>query len=606
MTLDQIMLCALLAATALLFVSGRVRHDLVALAALLAAVLLGLVPADQAFSGFGNAAVITVACVLVLSHGLQRSGVVDALARALLPSGLGSISTIAALSALAAALSAFMNNVGALALMMPIAMKAASRLDMQPGQFLMPLAFGSILGGMTTLIGTPPNLIVAEYRHEVTGEAFAIFDYAPVGLAVAVAGLIFIVVIGWRLVPVRERSGIEGFDTGTYFSEVVVPEDSKAAGMTLRQIENAIEDSEIQILGLVRDNSLRHSPSPRIKARANDILILEAEPEGLSAAVSSLGLTLSDPRSAEAQDTHETEGEPRNRLMGIIKPSDEPVSLVELVVAPNSPLIGRSPRGLDLRHRFRLSLLAITRQDRRRIGRLGTARLRSGDVLLMQGTSDALSEFAADHELMPLADRPISFPSRTEMLTAGGIMIAAVTMAASGLLATPVSFALGVLAVVLTGVVPLRGLYQAVDWPVIVLLACLLPVANAMLTTGAADLIATKLVDYVAGGAPVLALVVILLVTMTLSDVMNNAATVAVMAPIALGVAGSLGASQDAYLMAVAIGGSCAFLTPIGHQNNTLILGPGGFRFGDYWRLGAPIQVIVVAVSVPMILLVWG
>ena len=531
---------------------------------------------------------------------------------------------IAALTGLAALLSAFMNNVGALALLMPIALKAATKLDLPAGRLLMPLAFGSILGGMITLIGTPPNLIVADYRREVTGEAFAMFDYAPVGLAVALAGVGFIITIGWRLVPVRKRSGTEGFETGRYFSEVTVPEGSKAAVLTLRRIEQAVTETEIQVLGLVRGGTHKPSPSPRSKAKENDILIIEAEPDGLSAAISTLGLVLSErgdsPRDKAKgkekgkekanEKTKEKDGEEdtprRNPLLDRLRKDEDPIELTELVVAPNSALIGRSPRGLNLRDQFHISLLAISRQDRRQIGRLRTARLRSGDVLLMQDTADALAEFSAEHDCLPLADRPLNFPSRSEMATAAGIMLGAIALAASGIAAAPVAFALGVFGVALTGIIPRRRLYQSIDWPVVVLLACMLPVAGAMLTTGTADLIATALVDSIAGGAPVLSLAILLLVTMTLSDVMNNAATVAVMAPIALGIATSLGASPDAYLMAVAIGGSCAFLTPIGHQNNTLILGPGGFRFGDYWRLGGPVQLIVIAVSLPMLMLVWG
>nr|WP_283055214.1 SLC13 family permease [Thetidibacter halocola] len=590
-------LCAILGVTVLLFVSGRLRHDLVAIAALLASVLAGLVPADRAFEGFGSTAVITVACVLILSNALQRSGAVDAFARAVLPADPGLVTMIAALTGIAALLSAFMNNVGALALLMPIALKAAARFDLPPSRLLMPLSFGSILGGMTTLIGTPPNLIVADYRREITGEAFGMFDFAPVGLAVAVAGLLFILLVGWRLVPVRKRSGTEGFDTGTYFSEVHVPEGAKAEGMTLREIEAAITETEIQVLGLVRRGILESAPPTGIRVRAGDILIVEAETEGFSAAVSTLGLVMQQPAADAAEG---------DTTLERFRDGEGHVELMEMVVGPKSPLVGRSPRGLRLRDRFRISLLAISRQDRRRIGRIGTARFMPGDVLLMQGNPDALAEFAADHDCLPLADRPLGFPSRRQMLTAAGIMLGTVALAASGLVAAPVAFALGVLLSALTGTVPVRRLYDAVDWPVIVLLGCLLPVANAMLDTGTADLLAGVLVGTLAGGAPVIALVLVLVVTMTLSDVMNNAATVAVMAPIALGIANTLGAPVDVFLMAVAIGGSCAFLTPIGHQNNTLILGPGGFRFADYWRLGLPLEVIVVAVATPMLLLVWG
>ena len=302
MPADQITLLAILAATVVLFAWGKWRHDMVAVAALLAAVIAGLVPADQAFAGFGHPAVITVAGVLVLSRGLQTSGAVDVLARRLLPEAATPMVMIAGLTTLAAVLSGFMNNVGALALLMPIALKAAQRLELPPGRLLMPLAAGSILGGMTTMIGTPPNLIVSGYRREVMGEAFGMFDFTPVGLAIAVAGVAFIGLIGWRLVPVRKPVGVEGFESGAYFTEARVGEDSKAVGMSLRAIEAAVEEAKIQVLGVVRRDVRLRTPSPRMRARAGDILVIEAEPEGLESALTALGITLEEavPPAAEA------------------------------------------------------------------------------------------------------------------------------------------------------------------------------------------------------------------------------------------------------------------------------------------------------------------
>jgi di/tricarboxylate transporter len=597
MTGEQSLLCAILVATVVLFAWGKWRHDVVAVAALLASVIAGLVPTEAAFAGFGHPAVITVACVLVLSRGLQTSGAVDALAQRVLPETARPTVMVAVLTTLAAVLSGFMNNVGALALLMPIALKAAQRMDMPPGRLLMPLAAGSILGGMTTLIGTPPNLIVAGYRREVLGEAFGMFDFTPVGLAVAVAGVAFISLIGWRMVPGRKPAGIEGFESGAYFTEARVPDGAKAVGMTLRAIEDAVEDAEIQVLGMVRGDVRLRAPSLGRRARAGDVLILEADPDGLGNALAALGIKLE-----EAEDG----GGDSDAEKGETNGADEDRQLVELVVTPNAALIGRSAKRLNLRARFGINLLAISREDTRRIRRLGTTLIKPGDVLLMQGPAEAVAEFASDYGCLPLAERSLRLPDKREMWLAVGILLGAVVAAASGVVAAPVAFLGGVFAAMVTRVVPARSVYDAVDWPVIVLLACLLPVAGAMLTTGAADVMANFLVDNVARGEPILALGLVLIVTMTLSDVMNNAATVAVMAPIAVGAAASLQVNPDAFFMAVAIGGSCAFLTPIGHQNNTLILGPGGFRFGDYWRLGLALEVIVVAVGLPMVVLVWG
>jgi di/tricarboxylate transporter len=618
MTLDQTLIAAILAATVALFLWGRWRHDMVALAALIACVVAGLVPGEAAFAGFGHPAVITVACVLVLSRGLQNSGAVDVLSRRLMPADAGPTVTIATLTGLAAALSAFMNNVGALALLMPVAIQAAGRIGLPPGRVLMPLAFGSILGGMTTLIGTPPNLIVSAFRADALGGGYAMFDFAPVGLAVALVGVVFIVLLGWRLVP-RRAPALQGFDAGRYITEARVPEKAKAVGMTLAQAEEAVAEADVQVLGLIRYEFRLRAPRPGTRIRAGDILVLQADPEGLSNALVTLGMRLEedvappkpekpedDTAEPDEADAGETKGAKEEKPKPAAPAEDSAIVLAELVVTPAAPLIGRSAAEIDLRARYHINLLAIAHEGRRAIGRLRSTRIAASDVLLVQGTPETIAAFAADQGCLPLAERPLRLPDRRQMVLAAGIMIGAVVVASTGLVSTAVAFAAGVLAAMVTKVVPPRAVYGAIDWPVIVLLGCLLPVAGAMQTTGLAERLAALLVEDVASGAPLIALVLILIVTMTLSDVMNNAATVAVMAPIALGTAASLGANPDAFLMAVAIGGSCAFLTPIGHQNNTLILGPGGLRFGDYWRLGLPVEVLVVAAAVPTILLFWG
>ncbi len=594
MTTDQILIFAILAATVGMFVWGRWRHDMVALGALIACVVAGLVPGAAAFEGFGHPAVITVACVLILSRALQNSGAVDIIARRLLPEGATPAATTAGLTALAAALSGFMNNVGALALLMPIAIQAGARLEIPPGRLLMPLSFGSILGGMTTLIGTPPNLIVSAYRAEALGEGYGMFAFTPVGLAIALAGVAFITVVGWRLVPERSRSDATSFEAGAYITEARVPEEAKAVNMRLAEIETALAPADVQVIGLIRREVRLRTPRSNTRVAAGDILVLEAEPDGLSKALSALGLSLERPSDKGGT---RADGD---------APPEGPVTLIELVVAPGAALIGRSATNVHMRTRYQINLLAISRHGRRTIARLRETQIQAGDVLLVEGPAESVAVFASDQGCLPLAARDLTLPDRRNMYLASGAMVAAIAAASLGLLPAAVAFAAAVLFVMATGPMPPRAVYSAVDWPVIVLLGALLPVAGALQSTGAADLLAGFLVDDVARGLPVLGLLLVLVVTMTLSDLMNNAATVAVMAPIALGAATSLGAEADAFLMAVAIGGSCAFLTPIGHQNNTLILGPGGFRFGDYWPLGLPLQVIVVAVGVPMIVLVWG
>ena len=617
MTTPQILIFSVLGATMALFLWGRFRHDVVALAALMACVIAGLVPASDAFEGFGHPAVITVACVLILSQGLQTTGAVDWLARSVLPRNAGRLTSMFALMGLGAALSGFMNNVGAMALLMPIAVQLSDRLDLTPGQVLMPLAFGTILGGMTTLIGTPPNLIVSGFRHEAGLGHFSIFDFAPVGAAVATAGVVFIAVFAWRLVPARKSVATEGFATGAYFTEMRVPEGSKAVGLTLRGFERELEDSDVQIVGLVRNEVRLTAPHGGRRIRAGDILELEADVDALADALSVFDIKLeqtvvaaSNPESDE--DSPEPAAKPEIADDAATNDDDDEtpkrnseIVLRELAVLPGSTIVGRSAKEMNLRTRYGLNLLAVSREGHPPRARLRTLKLKSGDLLLVQGPTDAVTGFVNETGCVPLGLRDLRIPDKRMAIVAVVIMLSAIGIVTLGLLPAAAAFALGVLASMVLRTVPLRQVYTSIDWPVIVLLAALIPVAGAMQSTEAAKLLAQFLVETIAQGNAVVALVVIMITTMFLSDVMNNAATAAVLSPIALGISRALDANPDSFLMAVAIGASCAFLTPIGHQNNTLILGPGGFRFGDYWKLGLPLEILVVAISIPMLLLVW-
>ncbi|WP_111642448.1 SLC13 family permease [Marinimicrobium alkaliphilum] len=615
MTLDQSLILLIIAMTLGMFLWGRWRHDMVALGALLACVFAGLIPSADAFNGFGHPAVITVACVLVLSRGLQLTGAVDLLAQKLMPRNAGTVLTIAALTGIGALMSAFMNNVGALALLMPVALQVANKKGLPPGQLLMPLAFGTILGGMTTLIGTPPNLIVSGFRSEVGLGSYGMFDFTPVGVLVAVTGVVFIALVGWRLVPQREQSSTGSFDTGVYLTEVRVGEGTKVDGKTLREVEALLEEADAQIVGLVRSDLRVTAPNYRRILRAGDILVIEAEPESLSSALSGIGLTLEEaidpePSADEADDEQieekkaQAKDDDKEKSEKKSSEGDE-IVLQELVTMPDSSLVGHSASDIQVRTRYGINLLAISRQGRRNIKRLRSTLIQAGDVLLMQGTPEALSAFSSEFRCVPLAERSIDIPDKRKATFAMVVMALAVIGAAFGLLPAAVAFATGMLAFMALRIVPLRSVYDSIDWTVIVLLAAMIPVAGAMATSGAADLVAELLLDRVAQGNTIMAVALILVVTMTLSDFMNNAATGAVMCQIAISSAQQLGVSVDTFLMAVAVGASCSFLTPIGHQNNTLILGPGGFRFGDYWRLGLPMEIIVVVVGVPALLWIW-
>jgi di/tricarboxylate transporter len=538
-----------------------------------------------------------------------------------LPAKAGPTLSIAALTALAAVLSGFMNNVGALALLMPVAIQLSARLDLPPGKVLMPLAFGSILGGTTTLIGTPPNLIVSGFRDSAGLGGYGMFAFTPVGLALTAVGVVFIALVGWRLVPARKQAGVEGFETGAYLTEARVPDDSRSAGMTLREIEQLLDETDAQVIGLVRNDVRVTAPRAGRRVRAGDILVIEAEAAALSDALSRLGLKLEEAKETKPHKEEDEDAATENGPVTAAQAEaaaaveadgdaekaehSDDIVLLELAVLPGSTLAGRSASDILLRTRYSINLLAVSRHGQRSMARLRTLSLRPGDLLLMQGPPEAISEFAANFGCVPLAQRELRIPDKRRAILASGIMLLAVATAAFGLLPAAVSFAAGVLASMALRTVPPRAVYDAVDWPVVVLLASLLPVAGAMQATGAADLVARVLLDHIAQGDAVLGLAVILVTTMILTDLMNNAATAAVMAPIGLGAATQLGVNPDTFLMAVAIGASCAFLTPIGHQNNTLILGPGGFRFADYWRMGLPLDAFVIAVALPMLLLVW-
>ncbi|WP_028108478.1 SLC13 family permease [Ferrimonas futtsuensis] len=594
---EHLLVITVLASTILLFFFSSWRHDVIAIIALLTCVLLGLVPDAQAFQGFSHPAVITVAGVLIVSAGLQSSGVLNLLANRLMPRKAGPLISLAVLCLIGAFLSAFMNNVGAMALLMPLAISVAGKSDMAPGKLLMPLSFCTILGGMITLIGTPPNLIVSGFRDEIGRGHFQLFDFAPVGIVVALAGVAFVVLLGWRLVPRRTAKLGSDFESGSYLTEAVVSKESPSIGMSLTELESVLEQEGIdgQVVALHRGD-IKLSPAlPWRKVAQNDTLLLELEPQDLSTALSLLKMELPSSAIEESKRPPATEEDDRPRE----------TTFQEYVVMPNSILLGRSAMDIGLGNRFGLTLMAISRHGQHTIHRLKTTPFRAGDLLLLQGDTDAQAAFAGGYGCLPLAQRDLALNDTGKALLALIILIGVLLISGTGLMTSASAFVLGVVLFLLLGITPLSQLYNAIDWPVIVLLGAMMPVAGAMSSTGTASWIAQSSLGLFDIQQPEVVLAVLIVLTMTLSDFMNNAATAALMCPIAVSLAAQLGVNTDTFLMAVAVGASCSFLTPIGHQNNTLILGPGGFRFGDYWRLGLPMELLVLVVSLPMLLLIW-
>lgn len=587
---DQWTVFLILGATLALFIWNRLRFDIVAMLALLAVAVSGLVAPDQLFAGFGHPAVITVAAVLVISQGLVNGGVVDAVARLLGKVGRNAVLQVITLTLVVALCSGFINNVGALALLMPVAIWMSRQSGRSPSLLLMPLAFGSLLGGTITLIGTPPNIIIASYRE---AGSFGLFDFAPVGLAITAVGIVFIGVIGWRLTPKRDdpAGGDKLFSVGEYVTELKVPEESPFAGGTLHNLlTSGGTEKSLVVLALIRGEEVSPAPSTFNVLKYGDVLLVEADTESLQEFVEQTGLALAN--AVNDEDEEGKESEPMTSREGTeeqVAAGD--VRLTEAVISPSSRLIGRSANRLNLRERYGLNVVAIARQGHRLKRRLADIRFRSGDILLVQGYEDNLLSTLQTLGCLPLA---------------GGVFLAAIAIILSGLLTPPVALVACAVAMVLVQLMDAGDAYRAIDWPVIVLLAAMIPVGQALETTGGAALIAEQILTVAQGQAAWVALTIILVGTMLLSNVVNNAAAAILVAPIALGVSSQLGLASDAVLMAVAVGASCAFLTPIGHQSNALVMEPAGYRFGDYWRLGLPLSVLVTVVGVPMILWVWG
>jgi len=588
-TFEQGFLFALLAAIFGLLLWGRIRYDVVAFGALIVAFVAGVVPRDEVFSGFGHPATVIIALVLVVSRGLSASGAIELLARHVVDASRRLGAHIGVMAGVAAALSAMMNNVAALALLMPLDLQASKKAKRSPALSLMPISFATILGGMVTLIGTPPNVVIATFREQALGEPFAMFDFAPVGAAVALVGIAFVTLIGWRLIPMERRghdTRRELEDLEDYVAEAVVPEDCDAVGQPLRELLPTAEEHDVGLLGLVRRGRRLPGMARDEVLRKKDVLVLEGAPDAIEQFIGAAGLGYS------GSDKH----------AGLLS---ESVAAAEVVVPEGARIEGRSAFDVRLLYRQGVTLLGVSRGGRRFRERVRKLRIRAGDLLLLIGPEDRLNEVIAWLGCLPLAERGVQVVQRHKASMAVAIFAVAIACASAGWVYLPVALAGVVVAYVALRIVPLSQLYEAVEWPVIVLLGSLIPIGGALEANGGTSLIAGGIVEWTEGLSAAFVLAILMAVTMTLSDVLNNVATALIAAPVGVEIADRLGVSPDPFLMAVAVAASCAFLTPIGHKNNTIIMGPGGYRFGDYWRMGLPLEVLVVATGVPMILLVW-
>jgi len=589
-TFEQGALFAVIACAMVLFVWGRWRYDIVALLALLATVYLGIVSPHTAFSGFGHPAVITVAAVLVIGRALQISGLVNHLVRLLAPVSGSPFLQTATTSGLAASLSAFMNNVGALALMLPVTIRNAYRTGRSPSLLLIPLSFATLLGGLVTLIGTPPNIVIASARQQAVGTPFQMFDFSPVGLVVAAVGLVYLSTVGWRLIPRNRRGEAEAVDLfriKAYITEARVPEGSTLIGTTVRQLEEACEN-EVSLMAIYRGKRRLLAPASVERLWQDDILILEGDPSTLEPLLHEDKLVQTGRQEFKDEDLR----------------SDE-ISVVEAVLMPNSPIEGRSMRGLRIHDRYGINLLAVARQGMAPKARLGSIRFQTGDVLLLQGESNTLQQALSAMACLPLAGRGLRPPRRHGPYFPVGVFGFAVGAASIGLVPVHIAFVTAVAAMIVAGTLSLRDVYESIEWPVILLLGALIPIGQALETTGGTALIASAIVS-IADDLPTWAMLALLMaVSMALSDLVHNTPTAVLMAPIAISIAQILDLPVDPFLMAVAVGSASPYLTPIGHQSNTLVMSPGGYHFADYARVGAPLDLLILATAVPTIMWVW-
>jgi di/tricarboxylate transporter len=607
LTLEQILVYGVIALTLVMLALEFWRYDVVAVAGMLLLVILGTITVEEAFAGFGHPAVVTIAAVLVVSRGLQNTGVADLVAKWMSQAGDNLALQLVVLCGLVILSSAFMNNIAALAIFIPVAIRLARKSERSTSLYLLPMAFSSHLGGLITLIGTPTNLIVSGLRAQYVGERFGLFAFAPVGVAVSVVGVSFIAFVGWRLIPRREgkSTGETDFNMADYFTEIKVPPQSPLADMRLRKL-HTVTDADVWIAAILRDDERILSPGGQDRIYALDILVVRAEAPTLRQFVHDTGVVLAESKPiVEENGAPQAVAEPTNfweEVQARLHADD--IEIIEAIVSPDSSMVGKTARELDLRARYGVNLLGISRCDEYIRDLVGKVPVKAGDVLLLQAYHKKVPEVLESLGCLPLAEREMLLEPHSVALGVG-IFLAALLAASFDVLSVPVAMTSAAAAMVMSGVLTLREAYRNIQWPIVVLLGAMLSMGAALENSGGDQLIANQILALSNFVSPAAILVFIMLVTMMLSDIVNNAASVVLMASIAVSVARGLGVSIDPFLVAVAIGGACAFLTPIGHEANVLVFEPGGYEFTDYWRLGLPLELLITAITVPMLLWLW-
>ncbi len=592
--LQQAIVFLVIGLTLFLFINGKIRYEYVSFSGVLVLTITGIIKAENTFAGFSHPAVITVASVLVISDALIKSGVVERFV-VLLNGKTNSIYLkVAGLMAATAFLSAFMNNVGALALILPVALRIAKDSKVSPSRFLMPVAFASLLGGMITVIGTPPNLIVSNYRSQFSGIPFNFFSFTPIGITIAIIGISFTVILGMKLIPERKSQNDIGlFNIGEYLSEVVVTEKSKMAGKRIKDFYEIFK-VEVEILSINRNKYKIIIPKPNERLLPGDILIIKTDSLELKELINRTELSL--------------KGAKLDFLESVPYLKSDEFSLVEVVLRDDSLLIGRTAFEVKLRNRYNVNLVAVSRKGKLSTSRLKRFQFMPGDILLLQAPASILQDIYHKLSCLPLAERSVKINvgnKKTKQYAPLGLFIFAIILTTAGIFPVQIAFSSVAILLVIFRFISPREFYEAIEWPTILLLGTLLPLGDALQKSGAADTIAMALIRLSVLFSPPWMIVVLMIITMTITNLISSTATAILMGPVALSLARTIGVSPDPFLMAICFAASSAFLTPIGHQSNMLVMGPGGYKFTDYWSLGLPLCIMVIAVGTPLILLLW-
>jgi di/tricarboxylate transporter len=550
----------------------------VALLVLLAVALTGLVGPEEAFAGFANPAVITVWAVYIVSGGMFRTGIADLLGRFILRlSGTSEARLIAVIMLTCGIISAFVNNVGATAMLLPAVVSISRQTKVPVSKLLIPLSFSSLLGGKLTLIGTPANILATSIVAENGLPTFGFLDFFPIGLVVFVTGILYMVFIGRRLLPVRQSPGTEPMaqQLRDYISEVRVLEDGRLAGKTLFESRLGA-DYDLTVIAIVREEVVRTSLTRDTRISPNDLLLLKGALENLMRAKDDLGLALETEHHVELGEL-----------------GGDSAYIVEATLAPRSAMVGRTLRRIRFRDRYGFTALAIRRQGEVITHRLRDVVLRFGDVLLLQGPRHRLPGLNENDQFLVL--EPVDIPTRRQkkMPVAIGIMILVVGLVLFAGLHIATAMVIGAVAMVLTGCLSMDQAYESIDWRTVFLVAGMLSLGTAMETTGTARYLADLLLGAVGGLGPIAALGGIYILAALITQPMSNAAAMVLVVPIALDIALSLGANHLTFTLAVVIGAATSFLTPVGHKANVLVFGPGGYRFFDYARVGALLTVFL-------------